>query len=109
MSIMPKEFQGVTVLAKANVYFEGKVISHTLVFPDHSRKTLGVIHPGQYHFNTDKAERMDLVAGECAVVLDGQTASAAYAAGQSFEVPAQSGFTIEVPAGVCEYVCSFIG
>ncbi len=109
MANAPAEFRGVTVLTKANVYFDGKVISHTLIFPDRSRKTLGLIQPGQFHFNTDKAERMEIVAGECAVRVDGQAASPTYAAGQTFEVPAQAGFTIEVTTGLCQYICSFLG
>ena len=107
MSI-PAEFRGVTAIAKANIYFDGKVISHTLLFPDGGRKTLGLIYPGQFHFGTDKAERMEIVAGECLVKLDGQAVQNSYAAGQVFEVPAKAGFNIEVKQGICEYICSFL-
>ena len=109
MSTIPTEFRDVTAVAKANVYFDGKVVSHSLILPDGSKKTIGLIYPGQYHFGTDKAERMEIVAGQCAVKLDGATATTDYAAGQLFEVPAQSGFDIKVPSGICEYICSFIG
>lgn len=104
----PTEFQNVTAVTKANVYFDGRVVSHSLLFPDGSKKTLGLIYPGRFHFGTAKAERMDIVAGRCAVKLDGETATREYAAGQSFDVPAQSGFDIEVTAGLCEYICSFL-
>ena len=57
---LPTSFSGVTVHTKANVYFDGKVVSHTVRFPDGSRKTLGFIAPGSFHFNTDAAERMDI-------------------------------------------------
>ncbi len=109
MTKIRTEFHDVTALTKANVYFDGKVVSHTLLFPDSSKKTLGLIYPGQYHFNTDKAERMELVSGHCTVKVDGSTASASYSAGQTFEVPAKSGFNIEVKSGLCEYICSFLG
>lgn len=102
------QFAGVTAVAKANVYFDGKVVSHTILFPDGSKKTLGLIYPGKFHFGTQQAERMELVAGECRVKLDGQTMWQDYAAGQTFEVPAQSGFDIEVKTGLCEYICSFL-
>jgi len=102
------EFSGVTALAKANVYFEGKVVSHTLVFPDGKKKTLGLIYPGVFHFGTGAAERMEIVAGKCRVKLDGTSEWKVYAADQAFEVPANSGFDIEVPEGICEYVCSFL-
>jgi purine/pyrimidine-nucleoside phosphorylase len=108
MASIPNEFRGVTAVAKANVYFEGKVVSHSILFPDASKKTLGLIYPGKFHFNTDKAERMEIVAGQCTVQLDGQTAQKAYGAGQVFEVPAKSGFHLEVKQGLCEYICSFI-
>ena len=99
---IPAEFRNVTAVAKANVYFDGKVVSHTILLPDGARKTLGLIYPGKFHFGTDKAERMEIVAGQCAVKLDGQTAVKTYAGGQLFEVPAKSGFDIEVKAGICE-------
>lgn len=105
----PLEFSGVTAVAKANVYFDGNVVSHTLRFGDGSSKTLGLIRPGEYHFGTDKAERMEIVAGVCRVGLDGQSRKTNYAAGTSFEVPAKSGFTIKVETGLCEYICSFLG
>ncbi len=109
MASIPTEFKGVNAVTKANVYFDGKVVSHSLFFPDGSKKTLGLIYPGQFHFGTDKAEHMEIVAGACSVKLDGQSAVTGYAAGQVFDVPPGTGFEIEVKAGLCEYICSFIG
>ena len=106
---MSVEFKNVTAIAKANVYFDGKVVSHTILFPDGSKKTLGLIYPGKFHFGTDKAERMEIVAGACNVKLDGQAATGEYTAGAAFDVPAKSGFDIEIKSGLCEYICSFIG
>lgn len=108
MSAIPTEFPGVTAVAKANVYFDGRVVSHTLLFADGSKKTLGLIYPGTYHFGTDKAERMEIVAGACTVKLDSGESTAAYEAGAHFDVPAKSGFDITVTSGICEYICSFI-
>jgi uncharacterized protein YaiE (UPF0345 family) len=105
---LPVQFSGVTVHTKANVYFDGKVVSHTVLLPDGAKKTLGLIYPGSYHFGTGAPERMEIVAGSCRVTLDGQTAVKAYAAGTFFDVPGKSGFTIEVSAGLCEYICSFL-
>lgn len=102
------QFQNVTVTTKANVYFDGKVVSHSIFLPDGSKKTLGVIYPGSYHFGTEKAERMEITAGACRVTLDGQATTRVYAGGTQFEVPGKSGFTIEVSEGICEYVCSFL-
>jgi uncharacterized protein YaiE (UPF0345 family) len=109
MATIATEFKGVTVLTKANVYFDGKVVSHSVLFADGSKKTLGLIYPGKYHFGTDKAERMELTAGACVIKIDGQSATAGFKAGEYFDVPAKSGFDIEVTSGVCEYICSYLG
>lgn len=103
-----EEFPGVTAVTKANIYFDGKVVSHTILLPDRTKKTLGLIFPGTFHFGTSQAERMEIVSGDCEVKLDGQSDRKIYAAGDSFEVPANSGFDIEVKQGICEYICSFL-
>ncbi|MES2595458.1 MAG: pyrimidine/purine nucleoside phosphorylase [Verrucomicrobiota bacterium] len=108
MSAIPSQFDNVTAVTKANVYFDGKVVSHSILFADGSKKTLGLIYPGDYHFGTDKAERMEIVAGTCEVKLDGSEAKTAYTGGQYFDVPAKSGFDVAVTSGICEYICSFI-
>ena len=97
-----------TAVTKANVYFDGKVVSHSILFPDGTKKSLGLIYPGKFRFNTDKAERMEITAGQCLVKVDGQAPNT-FGAGQAFDVPARSGFDIEVTSGLCEYICSFIG
>jgi uncharacterized protein YaiE (UPF0345 family) len=108
MQNIPQEFVGVTAVAKANVYFDGNVVSHAIIFPDGSKKTLGLIYPGKYHFGTKGAERMQIVAGQCKVTVDGSSGEKPYGPGAAFEVPANSGFTIEVPSDLCEYICSFL-
>jgi hypothetical protein len=108
MSALPAEFTGVTVHTKANVYFDGKVVSHTVLMAGGAKKTLGLIYPGSYHFGTGAPERMEIVAGQCRVTLDGAVEPVAYAVGQHFDVPGKSGFTIEVASGICEYICSFL-
>src|SRR5262245_9913536 len=109
MSSLPEKFTGVTVLTKANVYFDGGVVSHTVQFTDGTKKTLGLIRAGSYHFGTGAPERMEIVAGTCRVKLDGQSAEKAYGAGTFFDVPGKSGFSITVDSGLCEYICSFLG
>jgi uncharacterized protein YaiE (UPF0345 family) len=108
MSNLPTQFAGVTVATKANVYFDGKVVSHSVTFTDGTKKTLGLIYPGSYHFGTGAPERMEIVAGTCHVTLDGKNAVRTYAASQSFDVPGKSGFIVEVKEGICEYICSYL-
>lgn len=98
----------VTAVAKANVYFDGRVISHSIHHADGSKQTLGVIFPGTYHFATDAAEKMEITDGNCSVVLDGSSESKEYGANSFFEIPAKSGFTISVSECLCQYVCSFL-
>jgi uncharacterized protein YaiE (UPF0345 family) len=107
-SISMSSFTNVTVDTKANVYFDGRVVSHTVHFPDGSRKTLGLIYPGQFHFGTAAPERMEIIAGSCEVVLDGTAEVITLEAGAAFEVAANSGFTITVVDCICEYICSFL-
>lgn len=102
------EFKNVTAKAGANIYFDGKVVSHAITLEDGTSKTLGLIYPGDYHFGTEAAERMQITAGTCSVTLDGSGSTTRFESGQHFDVPAQSGFTIVVDDGICQYVCSYI-
>ena len=104
----PEQFANVTVTCKANVYFDGRVVSHTIGFADGSRKTLGLIYPGSYKFNTGVAERMEIIGGTCRVRIAGQGDWIGFPAGCRFDVPASSFFEIEVAEGIAEYVCSFL-
>jgi len=105
---LPAQFEKVTAIAKANVYFDGGVVSHTLLLPDGAKKTLGLIFPGTYHFGTEAPEKMEITAGACRVKLDGSTDWKGYAEGEAFNVPGNSGFDIEVSQGVAQYICSFL-
>jgi uncharacterized protein YaiE (UPF0345 family) len=104
---MAAQFDNVSVVCKANVYFDGKVVSHSVLFPDGKKKTIGLIYPGTFHFGTDAAEKMEMTSGSCEVKLDGESTWKTYAAGQVFNVPAKSGFDITVKSGIAEYICSF--
>jgi uncharacterized protein YaiE (UPF0345 family) len=101
------EYPNVTAVAKANVYFDGKVVSHVIKLADGAKVTFGLIYPGEFHFGTDAAEGMYITAGSCQVRLDGESAWQAYETGALFKVPGKSGFDIKVASGICEYVCSF--
>ncbi len=103
----PKQFDGVSVICKANIYFEGKVVSHTVLFGNGTKKTLGLIFPGSFTFKTGVPELMEIIAGSCKARLAGIREWTTYAAGSSFRVPGDSSFYIEVKNGVAEYVCSY--
>ena len=101
------QFDNVSVLKQANVYFDGKCISHTVVFGDGSKKTLGVVLPSKLTFNTAAAEIMDVVAGSCWVKLAGSDETKQYVAGESFHIPANSSFEIDVQNEPFHYVCHY--
>lgn len=100
-------FNNVTVVRKANIYFDGGVTSRTLEFDDGSTKTLGVIQPGEYAFDTGKKEIMDIQAGTVEVLLPGSEQWQSFGAGDTFEVPANAHFRIR-SNGVADYCCSFV-
>lgn len=101
------EFANVTIVREANIYFNGAVASHTVLFADGSKKTLGVMQPGEYTFNTGAAELMEILSGELDLQLAGETGWRRIVGGQSFEVPANSSFTMNVQT-VSDYCCSFL-
>ena len=102
-----ERFDDVSVICKANIYFDGKVISHTILFKDGKKKTVGLIFPGSFTFNTDAPEKMEIIAGSCRVKQAGSDHWGACASGTFFLVPGKSSFEIAVDEGVTEYVCSF--
>ena len=101
------EFKNVTVIKKANVYFDGKVTSRTVVFPDGSKKTLGVMQPGVFEFSTTDKEIMEIMSGELDVLLPGEKNWLTVKGGESFAVAANSKFTMKVKK-LSDYCCSFV-
>jgi uncharacterized protein YaiE (UPF0345 family) len=101
------QFDSVSVLKKANIYFDGKCVSHTVLFPNGERKTIGVIFPSVLTFNTGAAEVMEVNAGKCRVRLKGEVEWKLYGAGTRFEVPKNTSFDIET-LETLDYVCHFV-
>lgn len=101
------EFNNVTIVKQANVYFDGKVNSRTIKFTDGSSKTLGFMQPGEYTFNTAAPELMEILAGELEVLLPGNDAWQTVKGGESFNVPANAQFTVKVSTA-SDYCCSFL-
>lgn len=101
------EFRNVTVVKKANVYFDGKVVSRTVLFPDGTKKTLGIMQPGEYEFSTGDTEIMEIMSGELDVMLPGSPSWKSVKGGESFEVAANAKFTMKVKK-LSDYCCSFV-
>ncbi len=101
------EFKNVTVTKKANVYFDGKVTSRSVLFSDGSKKTLGIMLPGEYEFNTADKEIMEIISGDLEVLIADAQGWKTIKGGEAFEVPAQSKFSLKVKS-LTDYCCSFI-
>lgn len=101
------QFDKVSVVKKANVYFDGRCVSHTVLTADGKRCTLGVILPASLRFETGAPEIMEGVARSCRVRLQGEDEWTRYAAGERFAVPGNSAFDIEVSDEPYHYVCHF--
>jgi uncharacterized protein YaiE (UPF0345 family) len=101
------EFANVKLIAKANVYHGGKVISYAFFLPDGNRKTAGVIFPGEYEFGTGDREVMEVTAGALTVLLPGKDEWETFEAGTSFGIPANSSFKCRSDE-LSEYVCSYL-
>ncbi len=101
------EFKNVTIVKKANVYFNGKVTSRTVLFSDGSKKTLGVMLAGDYEFKTGAAELMDTLGGAVEIQLADQTDWREYKEGESYSVPANSSFKLKVK-DIYDYCCTYI-
>jgi hypothetical protein len=100
------QFDNVSVKKKANIYFDGKCVSHTVLFPNGPRCTVGVIFPSSLTFNTGSPELMEINSGRCRVRLKGETEWRAYGPGDKFAVPGNSSFDIET-LETLDYVCHF--
>jgi len=101
------QFNNVSVVKKANVYFDGKVTSRAVIFEDGSKVTLGIMLPGEYEFGTAQKEVMDIQAGELSVLLPGNNEWLDISEPTKFEVPANSSFKLKVKT-VTDYICSYL-
>tara|TARA_B100000886_G_C20003660_1_gene319031 strand:- start:122 stop:439 length:318 start_codon:yes stop_codon:yes gene_type:complete len=99
--------ENVSVEKKANFYFEGKVTSRSILFADGSKKTLGIMLPGEYEFNTSQKELMEITSGEIKVLISGEENWKELKAGMSFEVPKDSSFKLKVQT-IFDYCCSYL-
>ncbi|MDP4183469.1 MAG: pyrimidine/purine nucleoside phosphorylase [Bacillota bacterium] len=101
------KFDNVSIIKKANVYFDGKVTSRTVIFANGEKKTLGIMVPGDYEFGTGAKELMEILGGSMDVLLPGSDNWITVKEGQSFEVPANSKFKLQVKE-LADYCCSYI-
>lgn len=103
------QFDNVSVVKKANVFFDGKCVSHSVLFPDGTRKTVGVVLPdSKLTFNVGVPELMEISDGACQVKLAGESNFKTYDAGSSFKVAENSSFEIHTGNDAVNYVCSFL-
>ncbi|KAB7885522.1 pyrimidine/purine nucleoside phosphorylase [Poseidonibacter ostreae] len=97
----------VDLVKKANIYFNGNVTSRTFIDTDGSKKSLGIMMPGEYNFGTNEPELMEILAGEVEVKLAGEDTWNTYTENTSFNVKGNSDFDIKVKT-ITDYCCSYI-
>lgn len=100
------QFEGVRVTTRANVYFDGKCVSHSIQLADGTKKSVGVVLPSTLTFNTGAPEVMECVAGACEYKLAGSDQWQRSEAGQKFSVPGNSSFQVRVQEAY-HYICHF--
>jgi uncharacterized protein YaiE (UPF0345 family) len=98
------QFDNVTLTTQANVYFDGKCVSHGFTLADGTRKSVGVVLPAELTFNTAAAEIMECVGGSCEYRLKGSDEWRSAKEGDSFQIPANSSFDIRVREAY-HYIC----
>ena len=101
------KLENISMIKEANVYFDGKVVSRTIFLPNGERQTLGVMQPGEYTFDTNEAEIMEMMSGELEIRLPGETEFKTLHTPESFNVPANSSFDLKIKT-VTDYCCSYI-
>ena len=101
-----EKIDGVSVNTQANVYFDGKCVSHGLTLADGTKLSVGVILPATLTFNTGAPEIMECVGGSCEYKLDGSDEWKTSSAGESFHIPANSKFDIRVTEAY-HYICHY--
>lgn len=100
------QINNINLTTQANIYFDGKCISHTISLPDGSQKSVGVILPSTLTFKTAAPEIMECVAGHCDYKIAGSDVWQSSQAGDQFSVPAHSSFEIKVDQAY-HYICHF--
>ena len=101
------KYKDVNVDKIANIYFEGNVISRNIFLKDGSRKTLGVMLPGNYEFNTETRELMEIISGKLNLKLQNDEDWKSIKVGMYFNIPKNSSFKVEV-IELVNYTCSYL-
>ncbi len=101
------QFNNVTIIKAANIYYDGAVTSRTVIFENGEKKTLGLMMPGEYEFGTEKKEIMEILAGELEVLLPGDEEWIVINNTYTFEVPANSSFKLKIKTAT-DYCCSYV-
>ena len=100
------EIKNATIVKEANIYYDGKVTSRTVILEDGSKQSLGIMLPGEYTFGTNEAEIMEMLSGELDIRLPGEDWKTLNTP-ETFNVPANSSFDLKIKT-VTDYCCSYI-
>ncbi len=101
------ELNNISMIKEANIYYDGKVTSRAIVLADGTKQTLGIMLPGEYTFETQAAEIMEMMSGELEIRLPGESEFRKLNTPQTFNVPANASFDLKIKT-VTDYCCSYI-
>jgi uncharacterized protein YaiE (UPF0345 family) len=101
------ELNHITITKKANIYYDGKVTSRSIILEDGSKQSLGIMQIGEYTFATQEAEIMEIMSGELEIRLPNESEFKTLTTPETFEVPANSSFELKIHS-VTDYCCSYI-
>ena len=96
----------VTIVKAANIYYDGKVTSRTINLSDGTTQSLGIMMAGEYTFDTNEAEIMEMLSGDLEIKLPGQEWKT-LSTPETFNVPANTSFDLKIRT-VTDYCCSYI-
>lgn len=99
--------ENVKVSIRANIFENGRCQSRTVLFPDGTKKTLGVYLPGEFEFDSDGPERVLMTSGEVEVLFPGDKTWNLVREGETYDVPAGISFRVR-SRDVSEYICEFL-
>ncbi len=100
------EFTNISIAKQANILYDGNITSRSITFEDGSKKTLGIMLPGEYELNTVNKTVLEINTGAVNVMLPAED-WVEYVSPAKIEIDQNSKYKLRV-ISLVDYCCSFI-